>query len=213
MRNSNRTTGTTLAGPSGTLTLAATLLFLTGCGFLSPTPDTSRYFMLRSAPVPAAGPAPLGELVLGLGPVDVPAYLDQNEMLDLVGPYEVTYSEQNRWVEPLGGQIFRTLADNLHNMLGPDAILPFPWYTSDGVDLAVEVSFDPIRLDSSGAWLGGASWTLRDPDSRAALERSSSDFVLGTGSIAPQDVAERLSEELGRMGSEIAEAVRRQYVP
>ena len=166
--------------------------------------------MLRSTPAPAS--TPLSDLVLGLGPVTVPGYLDQNEMLDLVGPYEMKYSAENRWVEPLGAQIYRTLADNLQAQLTPDAILAFPWYASDGVDLAVEVSIDPIRLDGSGAWQGGAAWVIRDPATRVALERSSSDFVLGTDSIQPQDVARRLSDELGRVAGEIAAGVRQHYV-
>jgi uncharacterized lipoprotein YmbA len=192
--------------------LVGLFLFATGCGMLSPKPDTSRYFMLRPTPAPPSAGAPLGDLVLGLGPVTVPEYLDQLEMLDLVGPYELKYSAQNRWVEALGGQIYRTLADNLHRQLSPDAILAYPWYASDGVGLQVEVSFDPIRLDESGAWQGGAAWVIRDPVTRATLERNASDFVLGTDSIPPQDMARRLSEELGRLAAEITLGVRRQYV-
>lgn len=193
------------------LAMVAGLLLSTGCGLLSPRPDTSRYFMLRPTPGPASAPAPLVDLVLGLGPVTVPEYLDQLEMLDLVGPYELTYSPRNRWVERLGGQIYRTLSDNLRSRMSPDAILSHPWYASDGVDVAVEMTFDPIRLDESGAWLGGASWVIRDPATRATLERSSSDFVLGTDTIAPQDVARRLSEELGRIADEITVGIRRHY--
>lgn len=193
--------------------LAAALLFVTGCGLLSPKPDRSRYFMLRSTPVPGSTQAPLEDLVLGLGPVTVPAYLDQSEMLDLVGPYEMKYSEQNRWVEPLGDQLYRTLADNLRSRLSPDAILAFPWYATDGVNLAVEVSFNPIRLGDSREWQGGAAWVIRDPVTRVALERSSAAFVLGADSVPPQDVARRLSDELDRLAAEIAGGVRRWYRP
>lgn len=208
MRSTATTSGTSPARAAG---LIAVLLFATGCGFMSPQPDSSRYFMLRATPPPPSAEAPLGDLVLGLGPVTVPEYLDQFEMLDLVGPYELKYSAQNRWVEPLGGQIYRTLADNLHRQLSPDAILAYPWYASDGVGLQVEVTFDPIRLDESGAWQGGAAWVIRDPATRVTLERNSSDFVLGTEAIPPQDVARRLSEELGRLAVEINAGVRRHY--
>lgn len=204
---STRVGGMFRAGRGKAVVLAASLLTLTGCGLLSPRPDPSRYFMLRAIPAPAG--VPLDDLVLGLGPVTVPVYLDQYEMLDLVGPYEMKYSEEHRWVEPLGGQIYRTLAGNLRRQLSPDAILSYPWYASDGVDVAVEVSFDPIRLDNSGAWRGGAAWVVRDPATRAVIERRADDFVLGADPVEPEDVARRLSEELGRVASEVGAAVRR----
>ena len=99
----------------------ALLLFMVGCSVLEPKPDTSRYFLLRPAAAPTGSALP--DLVLGLGPVTVPDYMDRNEMLDVVGPYELRYSAQNRWVEPLGTQVRRTLADNLRTELKPDAIL------------------------------------------------------------------------------------------
>lgn len=204
MRMSKNVTGRA-AGVAVLLAVAA------GCSVLEPRPDGSRYFMLRSMPDPASPAPPLEDLVLGLGPVTVPAYLDQNEMLDLVGPYELKYSAQNRWVEPLGDQIYHTLANNLHAELGADAIVAHPWYASDGVDLQVDVSFDPIRLDPSGAWSGGGAWVVRNPETRVALERNSFDFVLGSDSIPPEDIARGISDELGQLATEIASGVRRHY--
>jgi len=184
------------------------LLGVTACGVLDPRPDTSRYFLLRAVADPAAG-APLDDLVLGLGPVTLPDYLDRNEMLDVVGPYELKYSGQNRWVEPLGAQVRRTLAENLGTMLRPDAVLDYPWFTTDGVTLQVEVAFDAIRLDDAGAWVGSAEWVLRDPASGRALERSDFEIQLGRDAVPPEQVASGMSTELERLSAEISAAVRR----
>jgi uncharacterized lipoprotein YmbA len=184
------------------------LLGVAACGVLDPRPDTSRYFLLRAVADPAAG-APLDDLVLGLGPVTLPDYLDRNEMLDVVGPYELKYSAKNRWVEPLGAQVRRTLADNLGTMLRPDAVLDHPWFTTDGVTLQVEVAFDAIRLDDAGAWVGSAEWVLRDPASGRALERSDFEIQLGRDAVPPDQVASGMSTELERLSADISAAVRR----
>ena len=192
------------------LSLVVAVLAMSACSVLEPKPDGSRYFLLRSLAAPGAGPA-LTELVVGLGPVTVPGYLDQSDMVDLVGPYEVRYSAQNRWVEPLGTQMHRTLAENLDVLLQPAAIVEYPWFDSEGVDLAVEVDFAPIRMDEEGAWAGAVRWVLRDPVTNAPLERSDFRFQLGRDSIPPDVIASGLSEQLGGLSDEIAGAVRRHY--
>jgi uncharacterized lipoprotein YmbA len=199
----------------GVLTRSALLLTgvtaaLAGCSVLEPKPDTSRYFLLRSV-VSEAGQAPLDDLVLGLGPVAVPDYLDRAEMLDLVGPYELRYSPDNRWVEPLGEQLRRTLAHNLRSLLRPDAVVDYPWSLTDGVSLEVDVTFDAIRLDESGAWRGRVEWVLRAATTATALERSALEFELGRDAVPPEDVARGLSEELGRLAEDIAAGVRRHH--
>ena len=181
-----------------------------GCSVLEPKPDTSRYFLLRPGRG-APGGAALDDLVLGLGPVTVPDYLDRNEMLDVVGPYELKYSAQNRWVEPLGTQIRRTLADNLRNELSPDALVQHPWFATDGVTLQAEVTFDAIRADDAGAWMGSGEWVLRDARTGAPLDRADLSFQLGSDTVPPEQVAEAISAELERLAGEIAAAVRRNH--
>ena len=180
------------------------------CSVLEPKPDTSRYFLLRPAAGEAGG-APLDDLVLGLGPVTVPDYMDRNEMIDVVGPYELRYSAQNRWVEPLGTQVRRTLTDNLRSELSPDAILQYPWFTTEGVTLQAEVTFDAIRLGDAGTWIGSGEWVLRNSASGAPLERGEISFDVGSDAVPPEQVAEAISAELERLAGEIAAAVRRNH--
>ena len=190
--------------------LLAVAVVAPACSVLEPKPDTSRYFLLRPAAV-EPGAAALDDLILGLGPVTLPDYLDRSEMLDVVGPYELKYSAQNRWVEPLGTQLRRTLAENLRSELGPDAVLHHPWFQSDGVTLQAEVTFDAIRLDDAGAWIGTGEWVLRNAASGAPLERGDIAFELGSDTVPPERVAEAVSSELERLSSEIAGAVRRHH--
>ena len=197
-------------GPGRAVLCAALLMSATACSVLEPKPDSSRYFVLRPAESAPSG-APLEDLVLGLGPVTLPDYLDRNEMLDVVGPYELRYSARNRWVEPLGTQVRRTLAENLRADLRPDAVLQHPWFVTEGVVLQAEVAFDAIRLDESGSWMGSGVWTLRDAATGAPLEREEIAFRLGNDTVPPEEVAEAMSAELERLSGEIAAAVRRHY--
>jgi len=68
-----------------------------------------------------------------------------------------------------------------------------------------------LRLDGAGVWRGSVHWVLRDARSAAALERSDFTYELGSGSVGPEDVARGLSDELARLGEEIAAGVRRHH--
>lgn len=206
-RITSRSAMARLARPLSTLVAAA---WLTGCGALDPRPDTARYFLLRPLAEPPAT-APLDDLVLGVGPITLPDYLDRNEMLDVVGPYEMRYSAQNRWIEPLGDQLRRTISDNLNLLLRPDAVLAFPWYASDAVGLHVEITFDAMPPDDTGGWRGSARWVLREGGPGTALERNDFVFDLGGGSGPPEETARELSDEMSRLSAEIAEAIRRHH--
>ena len=189
--------------------LGLVAMSLSGCSVLEPKPDSSRYFLLRSM-APPADARVLDELVLGLGPFTMPEHIDRYEMLEFVGTYELRYSATNRWIEPLGDQVRRTLSENLQAILRPGAVLEYPWYATDGVDLQVSVEFDPIRLGGDGVWRGGIDWVLRD-SARSLLERNTVSFEVGPGAVAPEDVAQAWSGELERLAAEIAAAVDRHF--
>jgi uncharacterized lipoprotein YmbA len=195
---------------SGTLAVAS-FVFLTGCSVLDPRPDSSRYFLLRAMAPPADAETNEG-LVLGLGPFTMPEHLDRYEMLEFVGTYELRYSATNRWIEPLGGQVRRTLAENLEAILRPDAVFEYPWYATDGVDLQIALEFDPIRLGGDGVWRGGIDWLMRD-SAGAIVDRGHRDFEVGPGSVAPEAAAEAWSGELELLAQQIADAVTRNPPP
>jgi len=194
----------------GVVALLAMAVTMSACSVLDPRPDSSRYFVLRPQAVADDAPA-LADLVLGVGPVTVPDYLDRIEMLDLIGPYELRFSASHRWAEPLGTQLRGTLEENLAALLRPDAIVAYPWFEREGVGLQVDVAFDPIRVDDQGAWQGSATWVLRDGVTRAPLERNKMEFDLGRDTIPPEQVASGWSAELERLSAEIAAAVRRHH--
>ena len=75
-----------------------------GCSVLAPQPDRSRFFNLaamsaisgdRDAAYAPSAAAPA--VMYGLGPIELPAYLDRNELATRVSPTEVTYSTTERW--------------------------------------------------------------------------------------------------------------------
>ncbi len=125
-----------------------------GCGASAP----ARFYTLDSTASPDG--APLAHATVMVGPVTIPAAVDQPQFVMRVAPNRVEVDEFNRWVAPLNDSIARAVAGDLAVELGtPDvATAPLanfnPAYT---VIIGVQ-RFESVRGDSA---LIDAVWTVR----------------------------------------------------
>lgn len=151
------------------LTLAA------GC--IGPSPR-SKYYLLSTLPDQAAGEAPTrvsDDLSVGLGPVSFPAYLDRQQIVLRTGPNEISFSEFDRWAEPLKNNFVRVFKVNLAELLGTDRIFVYPW--PSGAVFEFQVSAEVTRFDArpgDGATLDVQWMIVRDHDREVVLSRKSS---------------------------------------
>jgi uncharacterized protein len=97
------------------ISIALVLVAAAGCGASAPT----RFYTLDSTAVPD-GP-PLARATVMVGPVTVPASVDQPQFVVQVAPNRVEIDEFDRWASPLNDSIARAVAGDLAVMLGtPD---------------------------------------------------------------------------------------------
>ncbi len=176
-----------------------------GCGpVLAPQPDRSKFYTLT--PVDAATSQTPLPIVLGLGPVNMPAYLDRNSVVIRTSPTEMDVSAVDRWAEPLSANFTRTLTEDLSRTLSPKQIIQFPWFSALP-DYQVEIYVYRFEADSAGTAVLQGRWAIRNPISHKALY--SSDMNI-TQPVAKGDGAgaAALSKALGQLSTEIAGAVR-----
>ena len=148
--------------------LALIVLGAGGCLSVSPPPRT---FLLSAAVPPPTSP-PLAGVVVGVGPVGIPAYLDRSSIVVRTGEGEVELSGEHRWAESLRDGIGRTLAENLSAMIPTDAVAVFPWRTPWTVDYRVAV--DILRFDGAPgrSVVLHARWRLLDAAGKELLLRA-----------------------------------------
>ncbi len=134
------------------------VLDASGCVSVSPPPTS--YLLSVAAPPPPAAIAPV---VVGVGPISIPAYLDRSSIVVRTGDGgEVGLSGEHRWAELLRDGIPRTLAGNVSAMIPTDAVPVFPWRTPWTVQYRVSV--DILRFDGAvgGSVVLDARWRLLD---------------------------------------------------
>jgi uncharacterized protein len=185
--------------------LCALALLAGGCTFLAPVKDASRYYTL--APREASAVRQAGPLV-ALAPVQLPAYLDRNEVAVRVSDTELRYVPTERWAEPLEQNVTRVLTQNLGAALGSDRIVVTE--TSLGLvpapDFWVEVIVVRFEATSDGRAHLTARWAIRDATRRVQrIRQSQHEHQAGAST---EGGVQALSATLGDLADEIASTLR-----
>ena len=170
----------------------------------APQPDVSRFYTL--SPAAETGASNVSEsrgLVYGLGPVDLPVYLDRNELALRVSPAEVTYSRTDLWAEPLQTNLTRVLLQDLSALLGGDRLVLYPWPRTVSVSYQVAVTVVQFERTAAGQAQLHARWSIRDPRNAAYLVTKESTYVHPAASPAAADAVNALSADLGDLSREI----------
>lgn len=164
----------------------------------------SRFYSLSSTSTADGSPATPAAVMVG--PVSIPASVDQPEFVVQVAPNRVEVDEFNRWVSPLNDSIARAVAGDLVVLLGtPDvASSQLANFTPD-----YRVTIDVQRFESTkgqGVTIE-AVWTVRK--TAGGLTRSGRTAATETAQGQGFDaLAAAHSQALAKVSGDIAAAIR-----
>ena len=141
------------------LIILTALLVLAACGS-SPPVD---FYALQ--PVKAAVPEPTADAAtLGLGPFDVPAYLQRPQLVTRGEGSAMELDQFNRWVEPLENAIPRVLATNVDQSVASVIVVAFPWDSRIQPDYRLIGRINSFIVDANGEAILDVQWVLRDAE-------------------------------------------------
>jgi uncharacterized protein len=171
-----------------------------GCSTSAP----SRFYTLDSVAPPLAT-ASAHEVIM-VGPVSLPAAVDQPQMVVQVAPNRVEVEEFNRWAAPLSDSIARAVAGDLAAQIGTPDVVTAP---AANFDPAYQVTIDVQRFESikGKSAIIEAVWAVR----RTADGNTRTGRTIATENV-PDDSFEALaaahSRALARLSADIAAAIR-----
>ncbi len=179
------------------------LIIISGC-----TPNTRqvKFYLLqpmsRSDTQIAKSETSTPQLV-GLGPVEIPAYLDRPQIVTGNSGAELQMAEYHRWAEPLKDTITRVLAENLALSMPSSHVLSFPWNRAIIPDYQVEIKISRFHVDAAGNSELKADWTILKQN-KPVLMKSFQTHAPAAGPDYEAKVA-ALSLALARFGKEMAD--------
>ncbi|MCU0586937.1 MAG: PqiC family protein [Syntrophobacteraceae bacterium] len=178
---------------------------LAGCSRTSP----ARFYLLSDPPAadpkaPAAGGGRC--ITLGVGPVEIPEYLDRPQIVTQVSPNELRLGDFDLWAEPLAKTVMRALAENLAKLLCVEGIVFYPSESPD-VDHQVIVTVTRFHGTPEGEVALAAQWHVTGAGGGKVLARKRTAIrepVEGQGYTA---LVAAHGRALARLSREIAETI------
>jgi len=199
--------------PVAHLRRAALLLLLAlgaACRIIPEARPDATHFYTLGLPVPSESGGRAGPLALGLGPISLPAYLDQPQLVTRVDEERIAFSSGDRWAGSPRSQFERALQLRLMSALGTDDITVFPWWHAHRIDLSIQLNVLAFEPDSTGSARLDALWRVRDgqhQDSILRTGRVSLREPIGAGGTGA--AVEALSRTLDQLADAIAGDVQR----
>jgi uncharacterized lipoprotein YmbA len=182
------------------------LLCIGGCAT-----QPSRFYVLSSQPYVDTAPAPASPpqgLTIGVGPVNLPPYLDRPQIVTRAGPYELKLAEFDRWAEGLDANFTRVLAENLTLLLPTARVAPYPWSRTTAVDYQVMVEVTHFLSQIGGESVLIADWTLFKGEGQQVLQSGTSRLSAPVAGQGYASVVAAMSQTVADLSREIASATK-----
>jgi uncharacterized lipoprotein YmbA len=160
------------------------VLALTGCA----GSESVRYYVLSATP---AGPngAAVRDIPVGVGPVELPEYLDRPQIVTRTSQNELNVADFDRWAESLKDNTIRVLAENLATLLPSQRVSVYPWKRATPVDYQITVQVSQFDRMENGESVFALRWRVLDGGGRELLSRTSTYRETPTGSDYAATVA------------------------
>lgn len=178
-----------------------------GCATTQP----AKFYLLSSLTkpnVPAKSKGETSSLSLGIGPINLPKYLNRPQIVTRASRHSLTLAEFHKWAEQLEGNFAQVVAENLSILLSTDRVELFPWKRQRSIDY--QVVMDVIQFDRNpeGEALLLARWSLMDGKGQPVVMGKKSRVTAKPTGQDYESVVEALSETLADFSREIAGVIK-----
>jgi uncharacterized lipoprotein YmbA len=175
---------------------------LGGCAGNQPT----SFYTLSATAEPQPAPSSGEGLVIGLGPVTLPQYLDRPNIVTRAGANQMRLGDFQQWAEPLEPLLNRVIAEDL-SALGAKDVIPFPQRGDIPLDRVVEVDISRFDANETGEIKLDARWRIYRGNG-STLVTSGRSLVTEQGAAVPDydAIVAAMSRALGHLSAEIAAA-------
>ena len=195
----------------GILAIVAVWVWFGGCAAFAPKADPSSYYILGAlseaelvADINAAGVN--ANFTAGLGTIELPGYLDRQQIVTRTSTNRLSYSETDRWAAPLAESFSRVLGQNISHLLKPAQMIQFPWQSAGVPDYQVKIEVIQFEANSDqNAWLT-ARWSVIDRNKKILVSQRSQ-LSRRAASLSTEDFVKALSETLGDLSREIVKTL------
>jgi uncharacterized protein len=178
-------------------------------GACSSTPPTHFYTLESQSqtPVAAAATASTKKLLIGIGPLTLPALLDRSQIVTRTENNSIELAEFDKWAAPLKDNVTTVLSKNVA-ALQPNAIVrAYPWGPYGNVDYRVII--DVSRFDTQPGKSANleASWAIMEEKNHTIVSNGQANIQQPLNDASYNSAAKALSKLLSKFSQQLSMAL------
>lgn len=188
-----------------TIFAMAAAVLLTAC--ISSSPQ-SRFYTLF-AKEPGAGPVrvAIGDEWVGIGPIDIPSYLDRPQVVTRGEGHRLVVHEFDRWADPLKDRVLDVLMENVVSLSDSKRVAPYPWPSAFRPDHRVTGEINAFEAGPTGEVVLKTRWTVQRMAAPGSMKVRMSEYREPADPDDFNSVAAAMSRALARWSVDIASAL------
>lgn len=184
--------------------LVSTIVAAFALGSCATAPRASLYTLNGTEPVPAGD---LSSLVLAIGPVDLPQYLDRPHIVTRLSDTRLRVDEFHRWGGALEEDISRILALQLGGRLGTRRIYNYPSRVVAETDYRIALDIRAFDGALGGTVKLDVSWSVIDDRSSRVVKTGQARYQSTSGGPGYDAYVAALSDTVAQLGDDLAVAL------
>jgi len=187
--------------PARACAVIVLIMLASGCATTSRPVD----FYTLSPVAVSVQPAPAGncrDVVVGIGPVLWPRYLDRPQIVTRLSANRISFDEFHRWAGPLEDDFQRVLIDDLSKLLQTDYVIKYPGRLAYKPRYRVQLHIDQFDGRPGEAVTLKVAWAVVD-------ENSGKDAALHHADLRVQSTGEGYEAMVAAASEAVAELSRR----
>jgi hypothetical protein len=147
------------------------------------------------------------EVIIGIGPVEIPEYLNRPQIVTFNKDSTVRFSEFDRWAESLDFLLAGVVRANLSLMLSGAKFEIYPWNAVMPVKYQVMLEVVQLNAHLDNELVFVVQWSIFDIKNKRIVLIKRSEFRQEINPHNYSTLVEKLSFECGILSSQIAEAI------
>ncbi|MBW2563628.1 MAG: membrane integrity-associated transporter subunit PqiC [Deltaproteobacteria bacterium] len=190
--------------------LVICLLVLTIAGCRSSTPPVE-FYTLASLPgmeMESHEQSAVRDITIGIGPVQLPQFLNRPQIVIRSGPNKLTVSEFHRWGGYFDQDFLRVLAQDISILMPTNRVVEFPWQDRANPDYRIEFNVQQFDGQPGNSVLLNATWTIKGQKGMEALYARRSIIKQPVSGNDYEALVAAHSQALATLSREIAAAIK-----
>lgn len=171
------------------------------------SPDTRFYVLSDVAATTRLAAGVEQDVAVGLGPVELPEYLDRPQIVTRTDQNELQLAEFDKWAEPLKDNVSQVLAENLRILLPSNKVVVYPWKRATSINYQAVVKITRFDHTVDGESVLSARWSILSGDGANTLATQESRYAQRPKEASYRATVAAMNQTLERFSQDVADKI------